>query len=260
MVTPTTFQRGGGGSSFGEGEWVASSRQMPRARGQALPSGGPVGGAQGAGRGVPPSAGGAAARLLPPPTCPAPPLAAEGPAAAALRPLPRRSAGVRPTPPLRSPPAGPRRPPHRPRSRPPGASSMGECGPPGRASPCRPAGLAASAPARGGARARGIAGRPGSLGRGRINGRAGPAPSPRQAGAQPAASFGEGLLAVEGRRRSRNQGCGGPNCAPCRGALHHPFPWPCKLTGAGSLFFPLPCPLRCCAPGREAASLEGTKF
>lgn len=137
---------------------------------------------------------------------------------------------------------GPRRSPHRPRSRPPGASSMGECGAPGRASPCRPAGLAASAPARGGARARGIAGRPGSLGRGRINGRAGPAPSPRQAGAQPAASFGEGLLAVGGRRRSRNQGCGGPNCAPCRGALHHPFPWPCKLTGAGSLFPPFLVP------------------
>lgn len=167
----------------------------PRCRVQALPSGAPGGGARGAGPRVPPHRRGPTP-LLPPPTCPAPPLTAEGPSGAALRPLPRHPAGARPSASIAvAPRADPQRPQPLPRSRPPHASSMGECGAPGPARPRHAGRLAWPPPRRlGEGRWRGAsrAGRGVGGSRGEIKGRAG-------TGSFPSAGGGSALSLLWGR-------------------------------------------------------------
>lgn len=154
------------------------------------------------------------------------------------------------------PRADPQRPQPLPRSRPPHASSMGECGAPGPARP-RHAGRLAWPPPR-------------RLGEGRWRGARGPAgelvgvgersragqdrllPLCRR-GLSPPSPLGKACSRWEVDTGLRIRALGVQTLSPCRGTLRHPFPWPCKLAGASSLFAPLPCPLCCCTPGRGAA-------
>jgi len=87
----------------------------------------------------------------------------------------------------------------------------------------------------------------------------GPAPSPQQAGAQPSPSSGEGLLEMGGRRRSQNQGCGGPNSVPMSGRSSSPLPLALQAGRGGQPLCPTSLSPLLLHP-RKRGSLEGARF
>lgn len=230
----------------------------PCRRVQALPSGAPGGGARGAGRRVPPRRRGCHSA---PPTAhlPRPASHSRGslgrsapasPQALCRRPPP-------PPPPSRSPPAPTRSAPSP--SRFPGLPTPPlwvSAGPPARPGPAMQAGwpgrLRAGSGRGVGEGHRGPVGELVGVGGRSRTGQDRLLPLSRR-GLSPPPPLGKACLRWEVDAGLRIRAVGVQTLSPCQGALRHPFPWPCKLAGVGSLFAPFPCPLCCCTPGRGAA-------